>query len=120
MMTDKEIGEELLERKGSMGPFPTTEATSLIIRKANRLYWTLGGLTIALWALAAVAFAVSVRSFFVFIYPILVEWALQIEPQGLDGRVQVIPLLCLVATYIWVALLGLAATATKSHCLTQL
>ena len=111
MTTDEEIGKELVRQHGGRSESIETLSSS-VIRQAKRRLRSFGIVAIVLWVLTTAASVLAVRSFFVFIYPILAEWALTVEPAGIDGRVQLIPRLCMIATYVCVGLLGLAALAT--------
>ena len=90
-----------------------------VISRAKRMMILAGVLTTMLWVLTAIGFALLVYSFFHFFYPVLAEWALQVEEQGLSGRIEFMPRIYLTATYIWTAVLGLAAISTICFIVTS-
>lgn len=91
---------------------PEEKISKSVVKRAQRRLRVFTALTIGLWGLSAAAFVLVVRGFFVFIYPILVEWALQVQPEGLEGRVTIMPHLCMISAYTCFGLLTLAAIAT--------
>ena len=98
-------------REERQGRHDETIAASIVKRTQQRLR-LFAALTIGLWGLSAAAFILVVRGFFVFIYPIMVEWALDVQPEGLEDRVTAIPNLCMISAYTYFGLLTLAAIAT--------
>lgn len=82
------------------------------VSKEKRRLRILGFLSLAMWILVGLGIILTVRSFFVFFYPILTEWALQVNEEGINGRVQAIPRFYMTATYVCAGLLGLASVAT--------
>ena len=108
MTKDKEIGEALLAGRSR----PSETLALKIMKQEKERVLMLKIVAIVLWVLAAAAFALAVRSFFMFFYPVFAHWAVEIQPQGLEGRLHLLPRIYITATYVCVGLLGLAAITT--------
>lgn len=119
MTNDQIIGQKLL-KKDSDPPEGQTESVdftaSLIIRRTEKrfcLLWILAG---SLWVLTAVFFILAVHGFFMYIFPLLVEWIQQVQSVNNQPRISnlagVTAMLCLYSVYICSILFLLSAIST--------